>query len=596
MTKPTSRLLATGVLVCLGVAPLARAADRDVTHDETDEILGRLEWFYGDRGMWDPIGADPLAGTFGKLRAEAALKTIALTEAQQRAHRAPAIWTNIGPAPIDRTGLAGDATGRITGFAIDPTNPNIIYLGASAGGVWKTTNGGTSWTPIFDQQPTQATGSIAVAPTNSNEVWVGTGDYNGDAYYPFYGMGAYRSTDAGATWQARNGSGPTAMLLTRITSVILHPTNPSIVVIGGNSTSVGGGASPGGIFYSADAGLTWSQAYSGDVLEVVRDSGNAAVLYAGAKNVGCLKSTDGGQTWVSSSTGLNVAGNKVEIAISPSNPQTIYCMSENTDLYRTTDGAATWTLANGNACGGQCFYNMTMKVALNDPNTLYIGTLVPTKSTNGGTTITPLSGYGQKLHPDVQHIDRHPTDPNTIYVGTDGGLWKTPDAGTTFVNLNGNLSITQFYDCGVHPTLDTIALAGAQDNGHAKYAGIPAWLPTAPTGDGMSAVISPIDPLLWYVTYPNGAGRPQIFRSTNGGNGYTAIAGPITEPGDWFTPLALAPSTATRCTPGRRASGAAPTGARPGRCCRARRSTPSCVRSRWRRRTRTRSTPAPTTI
>ena len=545
------RLVSLTLLLPLSLTPLAMAKSTEPGHDEEREIYERLNWFYGDRGL---MRNQPVAGAtkFRLLRNQAVLETQQRVAAQAATDSLLAMWTSIGPAPIGPSTGSGPATGRVTSLAIDPTNTNIMYLGGAAGGVWKTLNGGTSWTPIFDSVGTQAIGAVAIAPYNHDEIWVGTGDFNGDTTYGYHGMGVFRSTDAGSTWQDRTGSGATAMPGTQVSSVILHPTNPSIVIVGVSGIQSGDSVLEGGIFYSSDAGATWTQVHDRTSHEIVRDPTNANILYGARRGTsspdfGVVKSTDGGQTWVDSAVGITATGSRSELAISPSNPQVIYHLGAHQGsarLYRSVDGAATWTLMNGNACDGQCGYNLGIKVALNDPNTIYTGSLVPYKSTNGGTTLSAISGYGQKLHPDEQVIVTHPTDPNTIFIGTDGGLWKTTNGGTTFINLNGNMSLTQFYDVAVHPTTDAIVLGGSQDNSNERYAGSLNWSYAGFNGDGMQNAINPVSTNIWYIgTYPQGNGRPDVKRTVTAPVGpWTRITNSITEAAPWVTPFILDPT------------------------------------------------------
>ena len=532
--------LASIVLLAL-VSTNAMAEKRgDKSAGEEDLIRRRVEWFYGNRGLL-PGGSDAAVGRAA--RARAAAETRQRVAAGARDALASS-WTMVGPAPMTMVGWAmGNVAGRVTTIAVDPTNASILYVGGAAGGFWKSTNGGQSWTSLFDQVGTQTIGSAAIAPYDHDEVWVGTGDFieNCEGYF---GLGVFRSTDGGTTWLARNGSGGSAMNLSHVASVVLHPTNPSIVIVAGTGECSGNQTLAGAIYRTTDAGLSWTKVYAGTTNEVVRDAGNANVLYAAVPSAGVKKSTDGGATWANANSGLSVSSGRVEIAISPSNPQVIYCLSDSRALYRTTDGGASWTQRNSNACDGQCWYNMTMKVGLTDPDTLYRGTVLPYKSTNGGTSSSALtSGWGgsQTVHQDIQHIERHPTDANTIFIGSDGGLWKTTNGGSTFSNLNGNLNMTQFYDVAVHPTLDTVLLGGAQDNSSEAYSGSVLWDVVEVTGDGFVNGINSLNPNYCYIaSYPSGG--PSVARSTTGPNGnYGYITGSIGDSANWVTPYVLDP-------------------------------------------------------
>ncbi|MFN7976239.1 MAG: PKD domain-containing protein [Acidobacteriota bacterium] len=520
------RLLLLLALLLPAVPALAeREKPGDKTHGEEREIEERERWFRKTRDL------DVEDVAVARQR-----RARAIDETKARLGKGPSVlasqWISVGPSPMTMLGWAmGNVAGRVNNIAVDPTDPNIIYVAAGGGGVWRTTNGGSAWSAMIDLLGTENVGAVAIAPTDHNTIWIGTGDYNG-----YSGLGVFQSTDAGSTWQARNGSG--TMTATAISSLVLHPTNPAIVIV----SAVAGG----GIFRTTDTGTSWTQTLNLATDEVVRDPSNPNVLYAAVDVGKCYKSTDGGATWVDSSSGIGTGSNRCEVSVAPSSPQTLYLVNDSSELYRSTDGAATWTLRNGNACEGQCWYNMTIEVSLADPNTLYVGTIRPAKSTDGGTTLAYLTspwGGGQSVHQDTHLIRRHPTDPNTVYVGSDGGLWKTTNAGTSFTNLNGNMNLTMFYDVAVHPTLDTILLGGSQDNSSEAYSGSVVWDVVEVTGDGFVNAINPANTNYCYIaSYPSGG--PNVARSTTGPNGnYSYITNSISDSASWVTPYMLDPVT-----------------------------------------------------
>ena len=528
--------------LCLGLATpvLAAGVVRDKRDGEEEEIRERIEWFYGQRGLLE-AGVD--SDALRLLRGAEARATAARVAAQASRHAQRSLWSSIGPASMTMFSWAfGNVSGRVTTISIDPVTPTTLYVGGAAGGFWKSTDDGVSWVNLFESQPTQTIGASAIAAYDRNVIWVGTGDFN-EGCSGYFGLGAFRSTDGGATWQTRNGSGASAMMLSHTTGVSLHPTNPALVVVSGTGKCVNGSGSTGGIFYSADAGLTWTEAYSGDAHELVRDASNPNVLYAGVSTAAVVKSTDGGSTWNPANTGIGASSGRVEIAISRSNSQVVYALlTSNSDLYRTTDGGGTWTVRNSNACDGQCSYNSTMKVDITNPDVLYRGTILPYKSTNGGTNFTALTsnwGSAQKVHQDIQHIESHPTDASTIYIGSDGGIWKTTDGGSTFRNLNGNLNMTQFYDIAIHPTLDTVVTGGAQDNSSEAYTGNRTWDTVVVTGDGFVNAINGANPSYCYTESYYG----NLFRSTSGPTGnYGNIGIAIGGSCAWYTPFVLDPT------------------------------------------------------
>ena len=528
--------------------PVIPAPLGDRSDGEEEEIRGRVDWFYRQRGFFDE-GADPRV--FKEKRDRAARELQARLAASGNMLRSS--WTPIGPAPMNMLNwLMGPVAGRLTAVAIDPTSPDTIYVGAAAGGVWKTTDGGGAWTPLFDGQPTQTIGAIAIAPWDPNEIWVGTGDFV--SCWGYFGLGVFRSTDGGTSWEERNGSVGSDMPLTHVSSLVLHPTDPDVVLVAGNGIGTpftDGVAAPGhcgnaavldgGIFLTIDGGQSWAKVASGRIHELIRDPSDVDVLYAALPGDGVIKSTDGGASWAPANSGLSVSGDRVEVAISPSDPNVLYALSENRRLYQSNDGAATWSLRNSNACDGQCFYNMTLEVHATDPATLYRGTILPFKSTNGGATSIPLTASwssAQTVHQDIHVIQRHPTDPATVFIGSDGGLWRSRNGGLTFQNLNGNLNITQLYDVAIHPTRDDIVLGGAQDNSSQHYSGALVWDVSEVTGDGFVNAIHPTDPNYCYISSYYG----YLSRSTTGPGGtYSPITSGLGGGCGWLTPYLFDP-------------------------------------------------------
>ncbi|MFN7974024.1 MAG: hypothetical protein U0166_17035 [Acidobacteriota bacterium] len=539
--------------VCLGLVlsllALPALAEEDEREDE-DVAERRNEWFYGTRGLLGPgVNLEVLAAQ----RLRAATETIARTRAMGRIPFGGA-WRNIGPAPINGPNTPHRPyAGRIEGVVFDPVDPNTLYVCAASGGFWKSTDGGLSWSCLSDGLPTQSMGSAAISTTNGSEIWLGTGEPNPNPSYPYFGAGIFHSTDGGITWAARNGSGGTAMPLGYINAISLHPTNGGELLVGGSAVQNGNGTSQGGIWRSTDAGATWTKVYDKNPWGILRDGSNPSVLFAARRgdtanptDIGVIKSTDGGVTWIDSALGISTTGGANALSRAPTDPQTFYFMDGGShDVYKSTDGAATWTRTATAVGGGANNYALCIAVDPANASTVYAGDVSGRRSLDGGVTWT---GYANFLHLDEQNITYNPLDPTTQYWGTDGGLYKRGPGGD--FNLNGDLSITQLYDVGIHPTDDAIALAGSQDNGFLGYSGNPAWdlleNGTGPDLDTMVCIIDPVNPNYCYGAH-QGARPPFVYRSSTGASGpYTLITGPITENAAWVTPYVLDPNdTAT---------------------------------------------------
>ena len=242
-----------------------------------------------------------------------------------------------------------------------------------------------------------------------------------------------------------------------------------------------------------------------------------------ATNEGIFRSLDNAVTFTKmTASGLPSSGTgRTELAVAPSDGTVYALFSSPTSLWRTTDGGATWSqrTSGSSACDGQCFYNMVLRVDPNDRDTVYRGTIRIFKSTDGGSSWDALtSGWGsaQAVHQDTHVLALHPTVSGTFWVGSDGGAWKSTDAGATFDDKNGNMNTTQFYDIGVRANDPNVICGGAQDNSSLVRVNDNTWSLQQVTGDGFVCGFDPLDDNIAYITsYPSG-GYPNLWRSTNG--------------------------------------------------------------------------------
>ncbi len=456
-------------------------------------------------------------------------------------------WSEMGPSAMNMAGWSfGKVSGRSNAITPDPNDENIVYFGSASGGVWKTINGGTSWTPMFDQVGTLPIGAITIDPSNSSRVWVGTGDKNQGCLGAYLGQGVSLSADGGASWTQKNGSGSTVMPLSIVNTIAVSSANANQILAGGfGSCDANGSLTNGGVYRSADGGNTWSQVLTGKVEDMMFVPGTNTV-FASVQGVGVSKSTNGGATWVTSSSGITPATGRMRLAMAPSNTQVMYALN-GAKLFKTTNGAASWTTANSSACEGQCTYNQAISVNPTDPNKILVGSIRHALSTNGGTTLTYLTsswGTGQKVHQDTHVLTWSKTNANRFWVGTDGGVWRSDDSGTNYVNLNANLNVTLFYDVAVDFSSGDRMFGGAQDNSSSGRTTSNLWGLTYASGDGFMNAIDPSNPnVVLQTSYPNG--YPSIVRSTTGGanNSFndlptTGLTSSSNFP--WVTPMATA--------------------------------------------------------
>lgn len=543
-------------LLILAVVLLAAYATALALEDVDYDGAGRDEsWQIEQRQLWFVESRDLLANPdASRLRANA-VEELKL----QRQHLDPAratsgeVWQELGPSSLNMVDwVMGRVAGRLNAITPLPGNDVTVYAGAAGGGVWKTTNAGLSWVPVFDNVGTLPIGAITIDASSPNSVWVGTGDkHSGCGDY--FGQGVFLSEDAGATWTARNGSGPSKMPLSIVNALAIQPTDNNVILVGGAGACSGsGGLSGAGVWRSADKGLSWAKVLSNNVEDIVFVPGTPTV-YAGLIGAGVQKSIDGGVTWVATNSGLTISGSRLRLAMAPSNSNIMYVLtgsSAGSKLYRSDDGGANWIQKNASACEGQCTYNQTISVHPTDPDTLLIGTIRVARSTNAGVTITPLVstwGNSQKVHQDTHVVRYSLNDPNRFWVGSDGGIWRSDDSAATFRNMNANINITQFYDIAVNPNDANIVFGGAQDNSSSGRRTHLLWDLTYASGDGFMNAFDQNNPnIVFQTSYPNG-GFPNIVRSMVGGSpgsfsGMSHSGMASSNAFAWVTPLATAGS------------------------------------------------------
>ena len=425
--------------------------------------------------------------------------------------------------------------GRIADIAIDPNDQSTWYVGVGSGGVWKTTNRGTTWEPVFDDEDAYSIGSVAVDPNNSNVIWVGTGE-NVSGRHVGYGAGVYRSRDGGQNWENMGLPDSEHIGMIRVDP---RDSNTIFVASQGPLWSPGGDR---GLFKSTDGGETWRKVlgdghgntdiddeYTG-VSEVHMDPRNPDVMYAVAwqrfRNVAVLlnggpatsihKSEDGGETWRKLTEGLpDGIMAKTGLAISPQNPDVIYATIEGANrsgnMYRSQDGGESWVKGAEYAPGGTGphYYN-ELWASPHQFDRVYHADVHLHVTEDGGKTM-------QKLQHETKHVDHHamafdPDDGNYILVGNDGGLYETFDLGTTWRFIS-NMPITQYYKVAVdydEPFYNVYG--GTQDNnshgGPSRTDSISGirnsdWFVTL-AGDGHQSAVDPNNPDIIYAEWQQG--------------------------------------------------------------------------------------------
>ena len=369
-------------------------------------------------------------------------------------------------------------SGRISDIANHPTNNKIIYIGAAGGGVWKSSDGGASFSPIFDKH-IQSIGCVTIDPNNpDNTIWVGTGEpWTRNSVS--IGDGIYKSTDGGLNWN--NMGLPKS---DRITSIVVDPRN-SDVVWAGVLGALWGDSEDRGIYKTTDGGKTWNKVFYVDqktgCADLVIDSKNPDIMYAsfwefrrtawsfnsGGNNSALYKTIDGGKTWNKIHTGFPKGQlGRIAIATAPSNPEILYAVLETEQdkdkgLYRSDDSGATWKHLNGDfELVVRPFYFSRITVDPRNPDIIYKGGLRGSISRDGGKT---FKGLGN-MHSDIHDITIDLVDSNRIYVATDGGLYRSWDSGNT-MDIVKNLPLSQYYHLSLDNEEPYNIYGGLQDNG-----------------------------------------------------------------------------------------------------------------------------------
>jgi photosystem II stability/assembly factor-like uncharacterized protein len=386
-------------------------------------------------------------------------------------------FKNLKPRAIGPSGMSG----RITTIDALHKDPNTIYLGAASGGVWKTENAGNNWTPVFDEQPIQNIGSLAICQSNPSIVWVGTGEGNPRNSINI-GEGIYKSIDAGKTWKCMG------LEKTRnIHRVIIDPTNPNVVYAGaiGNPYGV---HSERGVFKTTDGGETWNKVlYTNDtsgVADLIMDPKNPNKLFAamwqhsrtpwslnsGGKGSGLYVTFDAGKNWkkLNGEGGLPTGDyGRIGLTICHDMPNRIYALIESTKsaLYKSDDGGSKWEKVNEDPAytANRSFYFQDIIADPKNENRLWLINQIVSMSEDGGKTFKTVIPYNG-IHPDHHAFWIHPEDPNFIIDGNDGGIGITRDKGKNW-QFDEKIPVGQFYHINVDNEMPYNVMGGMQDNG-----------------------------------------------------------------------------------------------------------------------------------
>lgn len=443
------------------------------------------------------------------------------------------IWTELGPQTWTYTSGWNPGVGRITSVAIHPSDTAVIYVSSPGGGIWKSSNSGATWTPLID--------FVNSAWMNVFHLCIDPGN-NSVLYASLSSGGVIKSTNAGSTWAA-TGSGPSSSRQVKV-----HPSNSSIVFTAGG----------GGLYKSVNGGSSWTRVSTSSVEDIEFNPVNPNIMYASGSTV-VLRSADNGNTWTTlgSTAGITNTGRTL-LAVSPADPAVVYAVQASGSifgrLYKSTDSGVSFTTTvtgnpsngtnyfgyepTGTGTTGQATYDMAVCVNPLNANEIHIAGIICWKSTNGGTSFVAETVWSYPNSTGYNHADVHALEwiNNTIYSGSDGGIYKSMNRGGDWTDLSAGLGIRQFYRISCSKTDANIITTGAQDNGSSFRRSNGSWVDWL-GADGMDNAISPVNAAVAIGTSQYG----QLYKTTNSGASRTTLTQPSN--GNWVTPVAMHPSS-----------------------------------------------------
>jgi len=462
---------------------------------------------------------------------------------------ASSTWTAVGPmGPM--SGSAGGQllkSGRLNFISISPTNSNVLFVGAPCGGLWRSTNGGTSWTTNTDNLPVTGFGDHAFDPTNTNIMYAATGDGDaGDSNC----TGVYKSTDGGNTWTLTSLTFPVTSSV-RIRRLIVNPTNPQIIMAVGSM----------GIRRSTDGGTTWTSVSTTNAYDIEFKPGDPNTVYVGGTTF--RRSTDAGVTWATI-TGVPASGtsNRLAIAVTPADPNYVYVLASNSSgsgflgfLQSTNSGVSfsniTTTLNllgwsnTGNDTGGQGWYDLCIAASPTNAAEVVVGGVNVWRTTNAGASWA-IYGHWTGSGAPFTHADHHDLEyasNGTLFNANDGTVYRR--TATIWQEISGTMNISQIYKIGLSALTSNFWMTGHQDNGSSSWNGTTYTARLG--GDGMDCFIDRTNDNNMFGEYQNGS----FQRSTNGGLSWTGATTGMSGTAPWVTIWKQDPQVATRLYAGR---------------------------------------------
>lgn len=442
-------------------------------------------------------------------------------------------WTPMGPfgSPIN-----GDA-GRLTFIRFMPGNLNTIFVGTGAGGLWVSTNGGSTWSTNTNSLSVLGCSDLAIDPVNTNIMYLATGDVDaGDTY----STGILKSIDGGVTWNP-TGMNWTVINGRRIGRLLINPLRPTTLFA----------ATSQGLYRTNNSGTNWTLLKGGNFKDLEYKPGDTSTVYA-VTSSSLYRSLTGGNTSASFTqitSGITSAGVRMCISVTPADPNYVYILASASDnsfggLYRSTNSGTNFTLMSstpnifgwdpsGSDTGGQGWYDIACGVSPTDKDEVTCGGVNTWKSLDGGVTWNLnthwYGGGAPYVHADLHAVEY--VSGTTCYLGTDGGIARTTDGGNTWTTINGQMNIAQSYRIGQSSTTANYVLSGHQDNGTNLLNGT-TWKEVY-GGDGADCFVDWSNNNIMVESYVNG----DFNLSTNGGNNWTNIVSGLTGSAAWVAPI-----------------------------------------------------------
>jgi len=468
-----------------------------------------------------------------------AMKSVGKMQSSEMKSDSP--WTPVGPTSWTGFGW-NPGLGRVNATYVDPSDSEHIYVATPAGGLWESEDNGESWTSLTDTLVAIGASAIAIDPNDTDVIYLATGDGNAADTYSF---GVIKSTDGGDSWETTN-LGFEIEEQVRCTDMMMDPLNSEKLFV----------TSSQGLFISDDGGESWTQPLSAFLRDVAIHPGNSDIVYVTGTQF--FKSEDGGENFDQISSGLPSAGevNRLEMAVTPANDQIIYIVAgDNGDsgfqgFYRSANEGDSFELMSdspnilgysqtGDTDGGQSWYDLAIAASPTDEDRVFVGGINVWETTNGGTDWNIKSHWYYPPNTGYTHADIHSLDffGNTLFCGSDGGVFRSDNNGNSWDDISEGLQISQYYRIAISTSDPDKILAGAQDNGTNLFGTDEGYVHLL-GGDGNGAAIDYTNDDIMYASYPGGSYQ----RSTNGGQSFESFSGGISESGAWVTPFEIHPN------------------------------------------------------